>query len=92
MTFPRTTAIEPGASRSDVAWMLRAGFAVPLGEGTAINLARRNTDLGAVRRDGLDGEMCRSDEGVREIRGQRVGSGKSCLRVDMSPPTLSPIR
>ena len=32
------------------------GFLVPVGEGTAINLARRNTDLGVVYRDGLDGD------------------------------------
>ena len=34
MTFPKTTTIVPRASRTDVAWMLTAGFAVPLGEGT----------------------------------------------------------
>ena len=49
MTFPRTTTVVPGASRVDVAWMLAAGFAMPLGEGTALDLAWRYTDLGAVR-------------------------------------------
>ena len=37
------------ASRTDVAWMLTAGFAVPLGEGTTLDLAWRYTDLGVVR-------------------------------------------
>ena len=49
MTFPKTTTIVPRASRTDVAWMLTAGFAVPLGEGTTLDLAWRYTDLGVVR-------------------------------------------
>ena len=49
MTFPKTTTIMPCASRTDVAWMLTAGFAVPLGEGTTLDLAWRYTDLGVVR-------------------------------------------
>ena len=57
MTLTKMTAIEPGAIRHDVAWMPMAGFVVPLGQGTAINLARRNTDLGVVHRDGLNGDM-----------------------------------
>ena len=36
MTFPKTTTIVPRASRTNIAWMLTAGFAVPLGEGTTL--------------------------------------------------------
>ena len=47
MTFPKTTTIVPCASRTDVAWMLTAGFAVPLGEGTTLDLAWRFTPTSA---------------------------------------------
>ncbi len=49
MSFPRTTTIVPGARRTGVAWMVTAGLAVPLGGGTALDLAWRYTDLGTVR-------------------------------------------
>ena len=49
MTFPKTTTIVPSASRTDVAWMLTAGLAVPLAEGTTLDLAWCYTDLGVVR-------------------------------------------
>ena len=49
MTFPKTTTIMRGASRTGVAWILTAGFAAPLGEGMLLDLAWRYTDLGAVR-------------------------------------------
>ena len=38
MIFPKTTTIVARASRSDVAWMLTAGFAVALGEGTTFEV------------------------------------------------------
>ena len=44
-----TTLIVPRASRTDVVWMLTAGFAVPLGDGTTLELAWRYADLGVVR-------------------------------------------
>ena len=47
MTFPKTTTIVPRASRTNVAWMLTAGFAVPLGEGTTLDLAWRYTATSA---------------------------------------------
>ena len=49
MTFPKTTTIVRRASQTDVAWMLTVGFAVPLREGTTLDLAWRYTDLGVVR-------------------------------------------
>ena len=49
MTFPATTTIVPGASRTGLAWMATAGFAVALNERVSIDLAWRYTDLGEVR-------------------------------------------
>ena len=57
----------PRASRTDVAWMLTAGFAVPLGEGTTLDLAWRCTDLGVVRTDRGGGRVVWRD-GSRELR------------------------
>ena len=45
MTFPRTTTVVPGACRTGVAWMVTAGFAVPLGGGTALDLAASKARL-----------------------------------------------
>ena len=67
MTFPKTTTIVPRASRTDVAWMLTAGFAVPLGEGTTLDLAWRYTDLGVVRTGRGGGRVVWRD-GSREPR------------------------
>ena len=49
MTFPATTTIVPGASRTDLAWMVTAGVAAALGERVTVDLAWRYTDLGAVQ-------------------------------------------
>ena len=67
MTFPKTTTIIPRASRSDIAWMLTAGFAVPLGEGTTLDLAWRYTDLGVIR-TGRGGGRAVWRDGSREPR------------------------
>ena len=48
MTFPETTTIVPGASRTDLGWMVTAGVAAALGERVTLDLAWRYTDLGAV--------------------------------------------
>ena len=48
MTFPATTTIVPGASRTDLAWMVTAGVAAALSERVTLDLAWRYTDLGAV--------------------------------------------
>ena len=48
MTFPATTTIVPGASRTDLAWMVTAGVAAALGERVTLDLAWRYSDLGAV--------------------------------------------
>ena len=49
MTFPATTTIVPGASRTDLAWMVTAGVTAALGERVTVDLAWRYTDLGAVQ-------------------------------------------
>ena len=49
MTFPATTTIVPGASRTDLAWMVTAGVAAALDERVTLDLAWRYTDLGKVR-------------------------------------------
>ena len=67
MTFPKTTTIVPRVSRTDVAWMLTAGFAVPLGEGTMLDLAWRYIDLGVVR-TGRGGGLVVWRDGSREPR------------------------
>ena len=66
-TVSETTIIVPRASRTDVSWMLTAGFAVPLGEGTTLDLAWRCTDLGVVRTDRGGGRVVWRD-GSRELR------------------------
>ena len=49
MTFPATTTIVPGGSRTELAWMATAGVAVALGERVTLDLAWRYSDLGEVR-------------------------------------------
>ena len=48
LTFPATTTIVPGASRTSLAWMVTAGVAAALGEHVTLDLAWRYTDLGAI--------------------------------------------
>ena len=67
MTFPKTTTIVPRSSGTDVAWMLTAGFGVPLGERTRLDLAWRYTDLGVVRTGRGGGRVVWRD-GSREPR------------------------
>ena len=49
MTFPKTTTVVPGGSRTGFAWMLTAGVAKALGEHVTLDLAWRYTDSGFVR-------------------------------------------
>ena len=49
MTFPATTTIVPGGSRTGLAWMATAGVAVALDRRVSLELAWRYTDLGEVR-------------------------------------------
>ena len=49
MTFPATTTIVPGVSRTELAWMATAGVAVALGERVTLDLAWRYSDLGEAR-------------------------------------------
>ena len=49
MTFPRTTTIVPGTSRTGLTWMLTAGLRMSLGgERTTLDLAWRYTDYGVI--------------------------------------------
>ena len=49
MTFPRTTTVVPGASRTGFGWMVAAGVSASLGERMTLDLAWRYTDLGEFR-------------------------------------------
>ena len=49
MTFPATTTIVSGDSRTRLAWMATAGVAVALHERVRLDLAWRYTDLGGIR-------------------------------------------
>ena len=48
MEFPRTTTIVPGGKRVNLAWMLAAGIAAPLGERAMVEVAWRYTDHGVT--------------------------------------------
>ena len=48
MEFARTTTIVPGGKRVNLAWMLAAGIAAPLGRNATIELAWRFTDHGVI--------------------------------------------
>ena len=72
MTFPRTTTVVPIAGRTDVAWMLTAGFAVPLTGGVALDVAWRYTDLGEIRTGHGAGRVVWRD-GSREPRALDLG-------------------
>ena len=67
MTFPATTTTVPGGSRSGLAWMVTAGFAMPVGERAILDLAWRYTDLGKIRTDRGPGRVVWRD-GSREPR------------------------
>ena len=49
MTFPATTTIVSGGSRTRLAWMATAGVAVALDKRVSLDLAWRYTDLGRIR-------------------------------------------
>jgi len=49
MTFPATTTLVPGGSRTRLAWMATAGIAMALDERVSLDLAWRYTDLGGIR-------------------------------------------
>ena len=65
MTFPRTTTVVPGASRTGFGWMVAAGVSASLGERMTLDLAWRYTDLGAVRTGRGGGQVVWRD-GSRE--------------------------
>ena len=49
MTFPATTTVVPGGSRTGLAWMATAGVAAALSDRVTLDLAWRYTDLGEIR-------------------------------------------
>ena len=65
MTFPVTTTIVPGHSRTDFTWMISAGVATVIDENTTFELAWRYTDYGEVRTGTGTGQVIRRD-GSRE--------------------------
>lgn len=48
MTFPTTTTSVRGGSRTDLTWMITAGFTLPLNERLGLDVAWRYADLGEV--------------------------------------------
>ena len=46
--YPKTTTIVPGGRRFNLAWMLTAGVASPVGKAVTLDLAWRYTDFGMV--------------------------------------------
>ena len=67
MMFPATTTHVPGVSRTDLAWMVTAGVATPLGESTTLELAWRYSDLGTAETATGGGRVVWRD-GSREPR------------------------
>ncbi len=65
MDFPRTTTVVPGGDATSFAWMLSAGFALPLGESAMLDLAWRYEDAGEIRTGEGRGEVIWRD-GSRE--------------------------
>ena len=48
MTFPKTTTIVPGTSRTGLTWMLTAGLGISLAEQLTFDLAWRYMDYGVI--------------------------------------------
>ena len=65
MTFPRTTTLVPGASHTNLAWMLTAGLGLSLAESMTLDLAWRYTDYGDIETAGAGGRIVWRD-GSRE--------------------------
>ena len=65
MTFPKTTTIVPGTSRTGLTWMLTAGLGISLGEQTTLDLAWRYTDYGVIE-TGEGGGRVEWRDGSRE--------------------------
>ena len=65
MTFPGTTTVVPGGSRSGFAWTVTAGVAAELNARTTLELAWRYSDLGIVQTGRGEGRVIWRD-GSRE--------------------------
>ena len=85
MTFPKTTTIVPGTSRTGLTWMLTAGLGISLAEQTTLDLAWRYTDYGVIETGEGKGRVEWRD-GSRELRrvtlqpaqgGQRFAPGRA---------------
>ena len=61
MTFPVTTTLVSGGSRTRMAWMATVGIAMALDERVSLDLAWRYTDLGGVRTPRGPGWVVRRD-------------------------------
>lgn len=70
------TTTTPGGSRTDLAYLLTAGFSVPLGERFDLDLAYRYTDLGQVQTASGQATVVRAS-GTRSIA---IGGTKADLR------------
>ena len=79
MTFPATTTIVPGGSRTGLVWMATAGVAVALDERATLDLAWRYSDLGEVRTSRGPGRVVWRD-GSREPLPLDLAPTKSRLK------------
>ena len=57
MEFPRTTTVVSGVRRTNLAWLLTAGVAVPMGKGAVLDVAWRYMDHGAVETGSATGRI-----------------------------------
>ena len=79
MEFPKTRTIVPGEERVNLAWMLAAGIALPLGEGAVLDLAWRYTDHGSVETGRAKGRVVWRD-GSREPLPLDLAETRASLR------------
>ncbi len=79
MMFPVTTTIVPGASRTDLAWMITAGVATAIDERTTLEFAWRYADLGEVRTGVGPGQVVWRD-GSRDPRPLNLAATRAKLR------------
>ena len=79
MTFPRTTTVVPGSSRTGFGWMVAAGLSASLGERMTLDLTWRYTDLGEVRTGRGGGQVVWRD-GSREPLPLNLAETRARLR------------
>ncbi|MDE0206555.1 MAG: outer membrane beta-barrel protein [Candidatus Tectomicrobia bacterium] len=79
MDFPQTYTIVPGGSQVNFSWMVTAGIGIHLRGRTAVDIAWRYTDHGAVETPNGDGRVVWRD-GSREPLPLNLGGTKGRLR------------